>query len=190
MIQFYDCSYDPGGMGFQSFTWDFGDGTTSTDYGPAHMYGKDGDFTVQHGVTTYDARSASTSQVIQVRTHDVSITKLLAPRTASVGQKKAITLSIKNTRYPERVRIELYRSNSTGWYDFVGSVTKSVPVQKGNRTTQFSFNYTFTQQDAQMGKVTFKAVVMIEGARDAFPFDNEITTMPPTVLKKSGVSYP
>jgi hypothetical protein len=76
-----------------------------------------------------------------------------------------------------------------GGVEFVGYLTKSVPAQKGNRTTQFSFNYTFTQQDARIGKVTFKAVVVLEGARDAFPFDNEIISMPPTVLK-SEISYP
>jgi hypothetical protein len=189
-IQFYDCSFDPAWIGIQSYAWDFGDGTTSTDYGAIHQYGKDGDYSVQHGITTYDGRSASTSRVVQVRTHDVSITKLLAPKTASVGQKKTITLSIRNNRYTERVRIELYKSNPMGGYDFVGSLTKSVLARKGNSTTPFSFNYTFTSQDAQMGKVTFRAVVTIEGARDAFPFDNEIISMPPTVLKKSIVSYP
>jgi hypothetical protein len=188
-IQFYDCSYDPAGANFQSFTWNFGDGIASTDYAPSHMFAKDGDYTVQHGVTTSDGRSASTSQGIQVRTHDVSIAKLLAPKTAGVGQKKTITLSIKNNRYTERVRIDLYKSNATGGYDFVNTLTKSVPPQKGNRTTQFSFNYTFTQQDARMGKVTFRAIVTIENARDAFPYDNEIISMPPTIIR-SGVSYP
>lgn len=186
--QFYDCSYDPGQVGFQSFTWDFGDGATSNDYAPSHQYAADGDYTVQHTVTTVDGRTASTSQVVQVRTRDVSIIKVSAPKSANMGQKKTITVSLRNTRYPENVRIELYKS-VPGGFEWVASLTKLVPVRNGNRTTPFSFNYTFTAADAQIGKVTFKVVVIIENGNDAFPADNDAISVPPTVVKGS-ISYP
>lgn len=183
-VQFCDYSFDPGGVGFQSMTWDFGDGATSTDNCAFHQYAADGDYTVQHSVTTFDGRTASTSQVVQVRTHDVSIIKVAAPRSASVGQTRAITVSIKNNRYPETVRIELYRSVSGGGFELIGVSTQFVPVRSGNRTSQFTFNYTFSPQDAQVGKVTFRAVVVIENANDAFQPDNDAISTPPTVVKR------
>lgn len=189
VIQFCDQSYEPGGIGLESFEWDLGDGTTSTDYCLTHRFAADGEYTVQHSVTTYDGRTGSTSQIVQVRTRDVSIIKVSAPNMANVGQKKNITISLRNTRYPENVRIELYKSVAGGGFERVASLTKLVPVRRGNRTTQFSFNYTFTAADAQIGKVIFKAVVILESGRDAFPADNESVAIPPTVVKGS-LSYP
>lgn len=183
-VQFCDSSFDPGEVGFESMTWDFGDGASSSDNCASHQYGADGDYNVQHSVTTFDGRSASTSQTVQVRTHDVSITRVGAPRSANVGQTRAITISIKNNRYPETVRIELYRSTAGGGFEWIATSTQFVPVRQGNRTTQFSFNYTFSPQDAQAGKVTFKALVFIEGARDAFQADNEAISVPPTTVKR------
>jgi hypothetical protein len=52
-------------------------------------------------------------------------------------------------------------------------VTKSVAALSGNRTTAVKFSYMFTSDDLKIGKVTFKAVSTILGARDAYPSDNE-----------------
>lgn len=182
-LQFYDQSYDPGSAGFQSFAWDFGDGTTSTDQNPAYRYTQDGDYTVQHSVTTSDGRSASTSQVVQVRTHDVAIANVSAPRSASSGQTRSITVSLYNKRYPETIQIELYKS-VPGGFQWIGSYTQFVPVRSGNRTSTFTFNYTFTKDDASIGKVTFKAVATIVNARDALPADNEAISSPPTKIAR------
>jgi len=178
-VQFCDNSYDPGNAGFQSFAWDFGDGATSTGGCSAHRYAADGGYTVQHGVTTMDGRTASTSQVVQVRTHDVGITKVAAPQSASAGQTRTITVSVRNLPYPETVRVDLYKSTASGEL-LIGTLTLQVPVLTGNKTKQFAFNYTFTSQDAQLGKVTFRAVATIEAARDAYPQDNTGISSPPT----------
>lgn len=182
-IQFYDQSSDPGNSSFQSFSWDFGDGTTSTQQYPTHQYSADGDYTVQHSVTTVDGRTGSTSQVIQVRTHDVAVTRISAPISASVGQTRSITISVNNKRYNETVRVELYRSTPNG-FELVGSYTQFVPVRPSNRSTSFTFNYTFTGSDASVGKVTFKAIAIITTASDAFPVDNELISSPPTKVVK------
>jgi PKD repeat protein len=182
-IQFCDESFDPGGFGIESMTWDFGDGATSIDNCAFHRYSADADYTVQHSVTTFDGRTASISQVVQVRTHDVSITRVAAPKSANVGQTREISVSIRNTRYPETVRIELFRSVAGG-FELVGTSTQFVPVRSGNRTSQFIFNYTFSPQDAQVGKVTFRAIVTIETGRDAFQADNEAFSVPATVVKR------
>jgi hypothetical protein len=179
-ITFVDVSGDPGGVGFRPPTWNFGDGSTGTGFLPTHLYATDGDYTVELTVTTVDGRTASTSQVVQVRTHDVAITKFAVPQAASAGQTRKISVRIRDTRYPETVEIQLFKSVPGGFL-FVGSQTQSVPVLPSNRTTTVDFNYTFTSDDAAIGKVTFKAIANLVGARDALPADNEAIASPTKV---------
>jgi hypothetical protein len=182
-MAFYDFTSDPGQTGFLSYTWDFGDGSTATGSVANHQYAKDGDYTVQHSVTTVDGRSGSSSQVVQVRTHDVGITKIAAPKSANAGQTKAITVSLLNTRYPETVTVDLYKS-SVGGDVWIDSLTLPVPLSRGHKTTQFTFHYPFTSQDAQIGKVVFRVVATINGARDVFPSDNTGISSPPTKVNR------
>jgi PKD repeat protein len=171
-VQFFDQSSDPAQVGIQSEAWNFGDGTTGTGSSPAHQYAADGDYTTKLTVTTTDGRTASTSQVVHVRTHDVAITKFTVPTSASAGQTRSITVGISDKRYPETVQVQLLKSNGQGGFDQVGTLTQQVPVTTGNRTTPFAFSYTFTSSDAAVGKATFEAIATIQGARDALPADN------------------
>jgi hypothetical protein len=82
------------------------------------------------------------------------------------------------------VRLELYRSVAGGGFAWVSSSTQFVPVRSGNRTTQFTFNYTFRPEDAQVGKVTFRVEAVIEGANDAFAADNQAFSTPPTKVSR------
>jgi PKD repeat protein len=179
-VQFFDNSSDPGQAAFASETWDFGDGANTANPGccPNHHYAVDGDYTVKLDVTTTDGRTASTSQVVHVRTHDVAITNLVVPRSARVGRTQKLTVGVSNQRYPENVQVDLYRSTPAGLVRF-GSLTQTVPVRPRRRTTDFVFSYTFTSDDAAVGKVTFKAVATIVDARDALQSDNE-SVAPPT----------
>ncbi len=179
-IQFNDYSYDPVGVGIQSQAWDFGDGSIATGCCPTHRYAADGDYTVQLTVTTYDGRTALASQIVKVRTHDVAITRFSAPQAASSGQTRQISVGINSKRNPEYVQVQLFKSRLQGFEQF-GSLTQSVPVRPPNRTTDFNFSYTFTRDDASIGKVTFKAVATITSARDALPADNETIASPTKV---------
>jgi PKD domain-containing protein len=170
-VQFCDNSYDPAGFGFQSFTWDFGDGANSIDNCASHFYGRDGDYTVQHTAKTIDGRTASSSQLVQVRTHDVAINKLVVPQTARVNQTKAISVDVTNKRYSDYVQVSLYKGLAGGGEQLVGTLTIYVPA-RATRPTTFKFSYTFTSQDAQVGKVTFRAEANIVNARDILPSDN------------------
>lgn len=183
-VNFCDNSYDPGFLGFQSVAWDFGDGATATggQYScQFHQYAADGDYTVSTVVTTVDGRTASTSQTVSVKTHDVAITKVNAPRTAKAGQTRTITVNIKNTRYEETVQVQLYKS-VVGGFQFISLQTVVIPVRQGNRTTAVSFTYTFTSDDASLGKVSFQAIANIVGARDALSADNTAISTPPTTV--------
>jgi len=173
-IQFFDSSYDPGQQGIQLRSWDFGDGATATVYNPAHAYGADGDYTVTLTVTTVDGRTGSASQNVSVKTHDVAITKFKVPQNGAVGHTGQITVGIRNTQYPENVRVELYKGVPGSYQGFeqIGYLQGFVPVRT-NRTTDYDFSYTFTNDDARIGKVTFKAVATLTNGRDALPADNE-----------------
>ena len=177
LVSFSDNSYDPGGNAITSRRFDFGDGSSSTTgCCPQHRYLTDGDYTVTLTVTTSDGRTASVQQVVHVLTHDVAITKITLPQSASAGQSRELSVALKNTRYGESVTIVFYRSRVGGGWDQVGSQTQSVPARSG-KTTTFSALYTFTADDKAVGKVTFKAVAMINGARDALPADNEVVAL-------------
>jgi hypothetical protein len=129
-------------------------------------------------VTTTDGRTASTSQVVQVRTHDVAIVGLGVPKSPHVGQTIAVNVDVANKRYPETVQVDLHKS-IPGGFQQVGSLTQSVPVRPpGGTSTRFAFSYTITQADGTTGKVSFKAVATMIDHRDALPADNELTSTP------------
>jgi PKD repeat protein len=181
-IQFYDQSSDPGGLGIQSQDWNFGDGGSATGCCPAHRYTSDGDYTVALTVTTPDGRTGTIRRVIHVLTHDVGIAKIAAPQNGSVGQTRQVQVSVFDLRYPEQVQVQLLKS-IPGGYELVGTLTQSISPRGKNQTTPYTFNYTFTADDGNTGKVTFKAVAMIVGARDALPADNEAIA-PPTRVSR------
>lgn len=187
VVQFVDQSSDPGQVGIQTRVWDFGDGTPSpmdsSGYYTTHQFAVDGQYTVRLDVTTFDGRSASTSQVVTVATHDVAITQFQTPQSASVGQTRQISVGIRNNRHPETVRVELFKSSPGSYQSFrsIGYSEQFVPVRPSNRTTDFDFNYTINREDGMIGKVTFKAVATILNGHDALYADNEAISLPTKV---------
>jgi PKD repeat protein len=180
-IQFIDESSDPANAGISAETWHFGDGATGTGENPTHQYAADGSYTVKLTITTTDGRKASTSQVVQVSTHDVAITTFTVPSSSKPGKTHLITVGVSDNRYPETVQVQLLASDSHGNFDVVGTLTQSITVKPGKRTTPFAFSYTFTSADAKVGKVTFEAIATIQGPRDALPDDN--TAIASTIVR-------
>jgi hypothetical protein len=132
-------------------------------------------------VWTYDGRQASTMVPVYVETHDVAITRFKVPNAASAGQTRQIVVGVNNKQYDEFVYVELYKSGPGGYFEFIGSLNLFVPTRPSNRTTDFKFSYTFTPEDAAIGKVTFRAVANIQGHRDALQADNEAISAPTKV---------
>jgi PKD domain-containing protein len=182
-IQYYAYgSYDPVNIGIQTVAWSFGDGATDTGLSVLHRYASDGDYTAKVTVTTFDGRTASSSQIVQVKTHDVAITRFVTPSSASAGQTRAISVDLRNTRYTETVQVQLLKSvpGSFGGFQLVGTLTHEAPASR-NRMIPFDFNYTFTSDDAAIGKVTFQAIASIVNARDALSADNTAIALPTRV---------
>jgi len=115
---------------------------------------------------------------VAVKTHDVAITQFKRPSSGKVGRTKTITVEINNSRYAETVQVAILRSVPGGGFEQVGQVTQGVPARSAKRSTSFSISYTFSEQDAALGKVTFQAVATIVSARDANPADNAVTAVP------------
>jgi PKD repeat protein len=180
-VQFHDISWDVAQIA--SRLWGFGDGATAADCCPSHRYAADGEYEAKLAITTTDGRSASATRNVAVKTHDVAITKLAVPNTARVGQSREITVGVQNTRYAETVEVALLRSVPGGGFEHVGQVTQAVPARAKGRATTFSLAYTFTPEDAVLGKVTFQAIATIVGARDANPADNTISAPPTKVAR-------
>lgn len=196
-VDFWNFPYDPSIFDLISFglygyppaewkcEWDFGDGTTYNKcwVNAAKQYKADGDYKVAVLVTNTNGELAWVSRTVSVRTHDVAITKLSVPQSASVGQTRQLTVYVRNNRYPERVQVELYK-NEMVW---VGTLIQDVPPRPANRTTAFNFSYTFTAEDARIGKVTFTAQAFILGTDtcdylieecDDWRVDNYVTALP------------
>ena len=134
-------------------------------------------------VTTNDDRTASVTRTVSVRTHDVFIYKITAPKMAMSGQWWRIHVDVRSLRYVDTVKVELYKSVSGG-YQSIGSCTHQVPENPHKQGTRFTFFYTFHLGDSAMGEVHFKAIATITNARDAIPADNVAISAPPTQLKK------
>ena len=184
-VQFYAYgSYDPVNIGIQTVAWSFGDGTTDTGFSVLHRYPDDGDYTAKLTVTTFDGRTGSSSQIVHVKTHDVAITRFVTPSSASAGQTRAISVDLRNTRYTETVQVQLLKSmpGSFGGFQLVGTLSHEVPASR-NQTIPFDFNYTFTSDDAAIGKVSFQAIATIVNARDALSADNTAIALPTKVRR-------
>jgi len=182
VVEFYNYSWDPAGMGIESYAWDFGDGSSDAGCCPSHRYAADGDYVVELAVETYDGRVGSNMTNMMVRTHDISITGISTPRSAKANQTRSVVVQIANKRYPERVEVQLYKSGPWG-FEWVGSMVVNVPARRTGGTTRVRFLYRYTAEDAEIGKVTFRANAYPIDVRDAFPADNEAITPPIKVMR-------
>ena len=162
--------YDPAQVYGNIYAWTV-DGTTSDQQSFYHQFATDGDFPVTVSFTTYDGRSAFANIVLPVHTRDVSINKLSIPQTARVNQTKTINVDIKNNRYSDYVQVTLTKGLPGGYEQVIGTLTLYVPA-RATRPTTFKFSYTFTSDDADIGKVVFKTVATLANGRDALPSDN------------------
>ena len=85
----------------------------------------------------------------------------------SGGKTSKISVDIRSNRLPETVQVQLFKS-VPGGYQPVATSVQTLPTR--NRVTTVAFSYTFTPDDAAIGKVTFRAVVSILGGRDALKY--------------------
>ncbi|MCP2241845.1 PKD domain-containing protein [Lentzea aerocolonigenes] len=167
---------DPAGRYIAGGEIRFGDGTSAqipATQGAAHIthrYAADGDYEVTLTARTADGRSGTSTLPVKVETHDVTVSNVVAPATAKVGETGDVQVSVTNTRYAEDVVVELLRRRWDGYHDVVGTVRGHV-AKDGTLTVPFT--YTYSEDDAKLGKATLKARVRLDGREDNNPADNE-----------------
>ena len=84
-VQLTDQSSDPDGQ-VVSWTWEFGDGTTSTDRNSTHTYSRKGTFTVKLTVTDNDGLTGTKSQSLTVVNLPPDASFSFEPQAPVVGQ--------------------------------------------------------------------------------------------------------
>jgi hypothetical protein len=167
---------DPAGRWLAGGEVRFGDGASAAITavpGPAdvsHKYAADGEYEITITGHTADGRSGTSTQKLKVETHDVTVSNVAAPATAKVGDTGNVEVSVTNTRYAEDVVVELLRRRSDGYYAVVETVRRHVAKDS---TATVPFAYTYTADDAALGKATLKARVRLGGRADNNPADNE-----------------
>lgn len=88
-------STDPDGSGL-TYSWDFGDGTASTETNPSHVY-QGGAFTARLTVTDADGYTATAAQTITVtRPIDVAATTLTMAKTTTTTASGTATVTVQD----------------------------------------------------------------------------------------------
>jgi len=177
-IRLLDLSYDPAGDGIGLRAWDFGDGSTSVEPQPTHRYGRDGVYTVTLHVTARDGRVGVVSLPLTVSTHDVALTRIVAPARARSGKEESVVVVVESRHLPEIAQIELFRQRGVRDWQSAGIQTRPVSA---SGSAEVVFAVSFDDADAEAGQVTFGARAALVGASDATPEDNA-QTAPPTLV--------
>lgn len=89
-INFEDTSTDLDGT-ITSWSWDFGDGVTSSDQNPAHKYGDKGTYTVELEVTDNDGYTDKTTQTITILNLAPTAGFTYSPESPTEGQDVSFT---------------------------------------------------------------------------------------------------
>jgi PKD repeat protein len=122
--QFTDTSADYDGT-VVSWTWDFGDGGTSTAQNPSHTFGADGTYAVALTVTDDDGDSDDVTRNTSVSESTVPLTvSAMLPNTAPVPS--VIDVTITGTGFGPDAQVVL--SNGKGPTPDVGNVTVVDPT--------------------------------------------------------------
>lgn len=89
-ISFFDTSEDKDGT-IVSWSWNFGDGNTSTQRDPSHQYADKGNYTVQLNVTDNDGEKGSITHTVAVRNLDPIANFTYAPQSPKEGDNIQFT---------------------------------------------------------------------------------------------------
>ncbi|MGI5502142.1 PKD domain-containing protein [Lentzea sp. CA-135723] len=109
--------------------------------------------------------------------HDAGITKFTAPVTAAAGERKAITVQVRNDAFAERAVVTFTRLDRFSWQP-LGEQTVDLPA---STTIDVPFAYTFTEEDARIGKVAFRATVRLTSSSDARAAGDDVIAVATTV---------
>jgi gliding motility-associated-like protein len=153
-VQFTNSSSGPGTL---SYLWDFGDGTTSTDITPSHVYNKKGIFTVKLTVTSSEGCVVSSTQAAYINvntfTSDFNVPTLLCENSYHY-------FSSISTPYTSNVSWQIDGSNNVYFGNSIG-----LPLGVGDHTIKLR-NTFGTCADSITKTVSVKPVPLVTGFTD------------------------
>ena len=174
-------SYDPDGF-IQSFSWNFGDGTTSFGCCVSHTYFSAGNYTVLLAVTdNLGSTGSATTQLYarQLLTHDVAVVDIqLSPTVVVRGQYVGILVVLQNRgSQSETVSLTVYADSSV-------VASQSNIVLEANPYGSYVFLNGDTE-DLPPGNYTVSATAFL--GTDENPSDNtlikgQLKVLPPPVI--------
>jgi PKD repeat protein len=109
--------------------------------------------------------------------HDATITGFTTPATAASGDRKPITVQVRNDAFAERAVVSLHRLDG-GFGTLIGEQTIDLPASS---TIDVPFAHTFTDEDARIGKVAFRASVRLTSSSDSRYAGNAVIAVATTV---------
>lgn len=142
-------SYDPDG-GISSYSWDFGDGTVSTEANPVHAYNTPGTYTASLVVTDFSGlASAADSVTIVVQSNNIlyvaSITMSLS--STKQGYQATATVTVKNqngTVVPSATVTGTWSGLTTGTVSKTTGRTGSAALTSARTKNRGTFTFTVT----------------------------------------------
>lgn len=100
-------------VGFNSFVWDFGDGTTSTELNPYHTYSQTGSYTVSLTGTTESGKTYTKTKADYINLAPQSITWSAVKYTS--GDTATISWQLRSPDYTNyQYTLHIYQSDSFG----------------------------------------------------------------------------
>ncbi len=94
-----------------SYTWNFGDGTTSSEPSPTHSFAASGSFPVTLTVTDNDGASASQSRTVEITTPAASVS--VAATAATVSLPQVATVSLPDGAFSTATRVGIWTTESS-----------------------------------------------------------------------------
>ncbi len=123
-VQFTDQS-TAGDTPLASHTWTFGDGTTSADADPLHVFADQGPFTVKLTVT--DSAGASVSTTKDVVIQNLPPTAAISDASVAAGQPVTLDLLIGDAGEVDRAALDYTLSSSNPGFPSVGGTVAAGP---------------------------------------------------------------
>lgn len=138
-------SYDPNGESILGYSWDFGDGVTSTSPNPSHTYTNVDVYTVSLTVTNSIGETASKSVTVNVvppttiGAELVHVSSTKAEPINYVGSPVSFETTLRNDGLADNVSVYLFVMDSS--YDTVGSAAFGGVSFAAGETKTFNLNW-------------------------------------------------